>query len=177
MRLRLRDTTRAAHDVLDGAFDPARFCDPVHYGEFLGFQYQARASLEAWLDANCPLALRPPATAALARQDLKELGLEVPVADGAPQFAGDVDPIGVAWVIAGSSLGNRAMLAMLVKAGVHDVPQAFLSDPAMPRFWQHLRPLLENEVGEAEAAPAISAAQSAFDWFVQCLPARREQAA
>lgn len=169
LRAHLRTATSGAHAQLDDAFDPARFGDRASYAGFLQFQLAARRPIEAWLADHCPALIRPPQTIALIERDLQALDV-IPSLKTVDCALGDTsDPLGVAWVLAGSSMGNRAMLAVMAKSGVSSMPTAFLSDLDMPRFWQELRPLLERHASVSEAAPAIASANAAFAMFAKGL--------
>ncbi|MEX0341168.1 MAG: hypothetical protein AB3N06_01140 [Erythrobacter sp.] len=84
------------------------------------------------------------------------------------------DPLGACWVLAGSSLGNRAILARLGKSGLQR-PVAFLSDTRMTAYWKQLRPLLERPHSLPDDRAALAAAQATFSHFNavaahHCLP-------
>lgn len=165
LRIRLREATSAAHEVLDDAFDPAAFGHAEHYARFLQFQHAARRPVEDWLDAHCPPTMRPPASTVLLESDLRQMGLR-PADPTIPcQLHAESDPLGVSWVLAGSSMGNRAMLAAMARSGAQAPSTHFLSDPAMPQFWQELRPLLERPVTQDEAARTVSSANATFAMF------------
>ena len=177
LRAHLRAATAPAHGKLDETFDPADFGRGETYAGFLRFQLAARRPVEAWLAAHCPVAFRPPPTVPLIERDLKALGAIPPAHPVACQLDPSSDPLGVAWVLAGSSMGNRAMLAAMAKSGISDLPAAFLSDPDMPRFWQEMRPLLERPANEAEAAPAVASANAVFTMFAKGLELVQRSAA
>lgn len=177
LRARLREATASAHDILDDAFDPADFGHGRNYIDFLSFQLAARRPVEAWLGAHCPVAIRPPRTVPLIERDLRALDVAAATQSLQCNLDDDSDPLGVAWVLAGSSMGNRAMLAAMAKSGVSDLPVAFLSDPDMPRFWQEMRPLLERPANEAEAAPAVASANAVFTMFAKGLELVQRSAA
>ena len=76
--------------------------------------------------------------------------------------AGEV-ALGVAWVIAGSSLGNRAMLSDLRKRGHEGQPASFLGNEDMAIFWHDFRPRIDSWDGAPQAA--VSAAHATFAHF------------
>lgn len=134
-----------------------------HYAEFLRIQHSARRGIEAWLAAHGGTDT-PPAQTPLIAQDLNRLGAAFPArhAPFAPQ--GGVDPLGVCWVLAGSSLGNRAILARLRKSGL-TLPVAFLSDSRMPGYWRSLRGELERPCGRPGEDAVLAGAQAVFAHF------------
>lgn len=110
---------------------------------FLGIQYVARRPIEAWFQSADVAIAYPPIQTTLIDSDLAELGTaRSPVS---PRFyAPEPAALGIAWAVAGSSLGNRSILAMLRKHG-SSLPTRFLADPAMPAYFAVLRPRLERD--------------------------------
>lgn len=166
LRQHLRVQTRASHDLLDETLSDSDLSEPLAYARFLTTQLAARAGIEAWCDQHCPAELLPPAQIDLLQRDVSQLAQvdHTPVAAFRPDPT--IDPIGVAWAVAGSSLGNRTILARLRKAGDTDLPTHFLADPAMPKFWNRLRPQLEQPATCDQAANAVKGAQAVFDHFL-----------
>ncbi len=91
--------------------------------------------------------------------------LPYPADDFAFEPESEFSVLGAAWVLAGSALGNRAILKEVLRAsaGGPDWPHAFLGDPAMFAFWQTLRNQIDNPASEIEAAHATAAANAVFD--------------
>ena len=164
LRSRLREATQTYHDKLDSAFDPEMLGDRETYAAFLACQLAARAPIEAWARSECPAALVPPPVTALLIEDLHDLGRPFSHRPRGFSLPAGADPLGLAWVIAGSHLGNRFMLKRLQDAG-SDLPNRFLSDPAMTAYWQALRPQLEAPSSEMSARPAVEAAICTFRFF------------
>ena len=168
LRAHLQASTRDVHDRLDASVSSLGLAQREQYARFLGNQLKAREPIERWAANAMAEAIRPPETAALLRADLRDLESEVPEAGGhsfaLPEGA---DPIGLAWAIAGSLMGNRSMLGHLRKTGsVRDgLPVRFLSDPRMADFWRSIVPLLREEVTIEAAKPAIEAALAVFAHF------------
>lgn len=180
LRQTLRGATASAHDLLDGTMrEAAGWTTRKDYTRFLSLQYAARLPVEAWLEANAPDDLRPPAQAALIAKDLGDLHEDLP--ETAPEFAiapqqhadentDRAQALGAAWVLAGSALGNRSILAEVRRTaqdnGATDWPTTFLGDSAMIEFWKGLRKQLE--VGaEAETVDLASqAAATVFQHFI-----------
>lgn len=177
LRQVLRDATSDQHDRLDARVTAMDLTDPEDYRRFLLMQLMARAPVEAWLASCLPDA--PPPLAALLARDLEALGATLPAAlPFAPPA--DADPLGACWAIAGSSLGNRAMLHHLTKSGQAEaLPTAFLADGAMATYWQGLKPKLEAPASAHSGA--LAAAEAVFAAFIAaadaCLPPPSRRAA
>ena len=165
LRAKLRAATQEHHQSLDTALGRLDLAEQQDYARFLSVQSRARGGVEAWLARYCPPEWMPPSQAASLRQDLTELGFAT--THGAPAFAhGDEGPVawlGAAWVLAGSSLGNRMMERDLAARAPSDWPMAFLRDSAMPSYFKALRPLLENTDVNPGAERTASAV---FDHFL-----------
>lgn len=172
LRLHLRAATMAAHDLLDHTMQAASgWHSLADYTRFLSLQHAARAPIEAWLETHAPAGLRPPVQTRLIARDLAALGQSLPAP--APRFAMDEASgsaaLGAAWVLAGSALGNKAILKQMRRASAAHVggwPAAFLGDEAMLIFWQGLRARLEQPASAAQAAAAASAAEAVFAHFI-----------
>jgi heme oxygenase (biliverdin-IX-beta and delta-forming) len=169
LRAHLRAGTMAAHDLLDAATRAANgWQTRADYTRFLAMQHAARAPVEAWLKAHAPIDLRPPAQTPLIADDLVRLGVTIPAS--APLFtlgrtaAGHA--LGVAWVLAGSALGNRAIARQVARIGGGTWPTKFLGDAAMLDFWQALRARIERPAAPEEAAGASAAAAAVFAHFL-----------
>lgn len=145
LRAKLRAATQDHHQSLDNALGRLDLAKREDYGRFLTVQARARMGVEKWLARYCPREWMPPSQAALLQRDLTALGYTPP--RGSPAFAhGDEGPVawlGAAWVLAGSSLGNRMMERDLTARAPSGWPMAFLRDGAMPAYFKALRPLLE----------------------------------
>ena len=172
LRQYLREATASAHDTLDHAMrDEAGWDEEADYARFLSLQMAARIPVEAWLDAHAPTDLRPPRQSDLIANDLAQMGIEPPAATA--QFALDdaqaeTACLGAAWVLAGSSLGNRSILAQLKKRGgaAAQWPASFLGDDAMLDFWKDLRSQIECDAPAADQAAAGRGAQAVFNHFI-----------
>lgn len=168
LRSVLRRETASVHDRLDRALGGEALASSGEYARFLATQYRARKPIEDWIAANMAGEEAPPEQAPLIAADLAALGADTPPV--APSFSmpAEADPVGLQWALAGSSLGNRAMLAQRRKSGL-DGPEKFLSDAAMPAFFKDLRPRLEAEVDSASAERAVMAAHAVFACFLNAL--------
>lgn len=172
----LRTATRRAHDVLDASFAGDRLEDREAYGDFLTMQLRARLPLERWAAHHCPPTLRPPETTPEILQDLLALGRPISLRHSELVMPANADPRGLAWAIAGSHLGNRAMLHGLRKADVQ-FPASFLADLRMAVFWKDLQPTLESRVSDTEAQRCVDAALAVFRCFEAALPPAPEKIA
>lgn len=144
------------------------------YLKFLTLQHSARRPVEAWLAKHCDASSRPPAQCDLIAHDLAEMGYPVPsdaaaFDPGTPEVS-DSFALGAAWVLAGSSLGNRAILKEMERVasaeGARVWPHAFLSDEAMLTYWKDLRGRIERPADIDEVAAASHAATAVFDHFL-----------
>ena len=164
----LRRETASVHDRLDRALGGEALASPRDYARFLATQYRARKPIEDWIAASLVDEDSPPAQTPLIASDLAALGAETPPVGPSFSMPAKADTVGLQWALAGSSLGNRAMLAQRRKAGL-DGPDKFLSDAAMPSFFKDLRPRLEAEVDSASAQRAVLAAHAVFACFLHAL--------
>ncbi len=159
----LRDGTSVSHEDLDKTLGALVEGSRADYAAFLDIQYRARLGVERWLVHHCPNAA-PPQQSHLIERDLAALGH--PLAKSAPAFAGPPADgvLGVCWVLAGSSLGNRAILARISKRDAQ-WPTAFLSDTRMTAYWRSLLPKLAAEVCPSEDHAKIVGARATFAHF------------
>lgn len=159
----LRRSTQSVHDRLDATIGSLAL-DPVRYAGFLSVQYAARAPIERWVAANLAGPLAPPPVAALIARDLGELGAERPLEQEFAFPAGG-DPIGLAWALGGSALGNRAILARRRRAGLSGA-DSFLAETDTPAFFRSILPLLDEVASPARAKAAVAAADAVFATFM-----------
>lgn len=169
LRAQLRAATMATHDLLDSAMQAASgWHNRSDYARFLALQHAARAPVEQWLAAHAPHGLVPPLQTPLIAADLALLGQPLP--STGPVFTlgrtGPGHAIGVAWVLAGSALGNRAIARQVARIGAGEWPAAFLDDGAMMEFWQGLRARIEGPAPPADAERAAAAAEAVFAHFI-----------
>ncbi len=158
----LNAATRPLHDMLDRQLAPLALGDEP--ARFLAIQYIARKPIEAWLGGSQERAA-PPVQSALIAADLQKLGVSLPAKSLDFTPAHPDEAWGIEWALAGSSMGNRAMLHRRRRAGCK-LSHHFLADPAMPRFWQALRPHLEQRYSDALHDHAIAGAQRVFETFL-----------
>lgn len=175
LRTVLRERTAQDHDRLDRSLGALAFGGQADYARFLAIQYAARVEIERWLretsDAHSSMSAMTPLIAA----DLGALGLPLPapLAWQAPQAC---DPIGAQWVLAGSSMGNRAILVQRRKLGLQG-PDTFLSDTTMPEFFRALLPALAEPVQDEDDAAPVSAAKAVFAHFLRAAEIEPERRA
>ncbi|RKF20615.1 hypothetical protein D6851_10790 [Altericroceibacterium spongiae] len=177
LRARLREETGPLHDSLDIRMGQLDLAVPEDYARFLKLQLAARAPIERWARHNCPAHLRPPAQVPLLLEDLSELGGPFSVSNRAFALPVHAEPLGFAWVMAGSHLGNRVMLNDLRKRANGRLPTRFLSDPRMMEFWRDLRPQLEQPASDEQTDRALTAALTTFRFFLSQFPGESERVA
>lgn len=167
----MRAATAHSHDRLDTSMRPASdWRSREDYGRFLSVQFCARVPVEHWLSSFAPADLRPPEQTHLLVSDLINLGMPIPKAGDALglEYKGRATAIGVAWVLAGSSLGNKAMLLDMQRTLPQGErwPHYFLGAEAMTEFWKTLRSGVEIAVDAQAAQEATRAATFVFDHFL-----------
>ena len=203
LRAHLQAGTRTVHDRLDRSVADLDFLRFASYARFLACQLEARDGIEEWADRHCPGLLRPPCMTGLLRADLADLATDPAGGmdeDSESAWAGGhtlspalarpfvlpagADPLGLAWAVAGSHLGNRAILARMrgaIAAGTRPaLPSRFLADTRMTGFWHRLLPRLQDRMSAEQADPALAAARAVFARFDQAFTspgARCKQAA
>ncbi|MFW2348900.1 biliverdin-producing heme oxygenase [Qipengyuania sp.] len=163
IRKYLKSETAGVHARLDERLGALVADGTGNYAAFLAIQYRARKGIERWLEQHCSAACPPPQTGLIAR-DLAELGHPLPSAT--PDFTppDGARTLGVCWVLAGSALGNRAVLARMTKQPTPR-PVAFLSDPRMGDYWRNMLPVLERPATENERSSLLGGAIAAFAHF------------
>jgi len=172
-RATLRDVVRAAtaadHAALDHGLAALHLAVREDLVVFLGIHLAARAGIEQWLAENCPQGWAPPPQTGLIAQDLIALG-GLPAAFPAPRFVPDAkaDWLGPAYVVAGSHLGNRLLLAQAGHALSWEA-RRFLTGSAMQEYWRRLRTRLSETPGPDGGAGAIAGARATFAHFARCV--------
>jgi heme oxygenase len=73
--------------------------------------------------------------------------------------------MGVAWVLAGSNLGNRMMAAQLARRDALPRASRFLNDDCSAAYWKGIQPRITAPVSAPSAHAAMQAAHAAFDYF------------
>ena len=152
-------------------------CD-ASYACFLQAQYSARCVVEKAVGQCPPLAIAPPpAQSELIADDLRDLQAQLPEPSPPITLSGPAEALGAAWVLAGSSMGNRAMLARRRKAGLAG-PVRFFSDERLPAYFATLREVLAAPHDARTVAAAITGARATFAVFEHAFAAHAlEQAA
>ncbi|MXP26173.1 hypothetical protein GRI39_09005 [Altererythrobacter indicus] len=173
--MHLKQETRALHDLLDSRMSKLDLAVAEDYTAFLKIQLAARAPMERWARNDCPPHLRPPEQLPLLIEDLNAIGKPFSLPNRQFSLPSGSNPLGFAWVVAGSHLGNRAMLADLEKRNTSGLPTRFLADPRMIAFWRNLRPQLEQDTNDDTAAKSLEAAIATFRFFFTQLPSEEGQ--
>ena len=166
LRAQLRAATQKEHQSLDDRLGSLDLADRRDYACFLDVQLRARLGVEQWLFQHCPYEWLPPSQISLLRRDLEWLGHASDEASAPAFVAPAVTPdawLGAAWVLAGSSLGNKMMERELAPRVAPSWPMAFVRDEAMPRYFKALRPMLEKVTSNP---PAEWAAHAVFGHFL-----------
>lgn len=162
LRDALRCATRALHDSLDLALSP--LASGIGYPRFLALQYAARTPIERWF-AGSGSSLALPVQTPLIFADMVELRAAKPALATDFQPADQREDIGIAWALAGSSLGNKLMLKRR-KDFDGGVATRFLADGAMLQFWMELLPRLEAPADAQATELAVAGATRVFDHFL-----------
>lgn len=113
----------------------------------------------------------------LIAADLAVLDAAPPVPEGFLRFKTSDEALGAAWVVAGSSLGNKAILNRRRKIGLVTA-DSFLSDDALPSYFRRLLAVIERPASAERLNEAINGAIAAFAEFEGAIAAHvLEQAA
>lgn len=163
LRAVLRRETRELHDALDARIGVLDLGSHDDYARFLQIQLAGRQPVENWLSSRADAPDLPNSTATLGR-DLEAIGGDAPSSTRAFAPPHGCDAIGAAWVLAGSSLGNRAMLRDLDRREARPRSTLFLADPAMTEAFGAMREAIERPVEHPERA--VVAARAVFDHFL-----------
>lgn len=169
LRDMLRGATAADHAALDHMLVGHDLAEREHLVRFLGIHFAARVGVEDWLERNCPPDWSPPPQTALIADDLAALGGcagSYPPPDFDPEPAADW--LGPAYVIAGSHLGNRLLLAQAGQALPAEA-RRFLSGSAMQNYWRRLRTLLSETPGPDGGQASAMGARATFAHFARCV--------
>ena len=147
------------------------------YAAFLRAQGDVRRALEAAFADIPPHGLpAPPLQTPLIDADLRDLGQEPLGKARAIQFETPFCALGAAWVVAGSSLGNRTMLAQRMKAGKTSA-QAFFADTAMPAYFKYVLDALEAPFTDQQITQISKGAHLVFEMFEQRFAALQQDRA
>ena len=177
MRDYLRRETRAIHDRLDVMAANMPLAGDAEYASFLRAQGEVRTVLDNAFTFHPPLGLpAPPRQTMLIEADLDELNAPGLTCGPAVSFANGYEALGAAWVVSGSSLGNRAMLAQRRRSGL-DRAHAFFSDPAMPEYFKRVASALETPFTDPECEQICKGAHLAFGLFEHNLAVVRQDCA
>lgn len=178
LRFRLRDETRDLHEALDAGFERLGSGDGTRgdYARFLLANEACHRGLEPFVEASGLSARLPPLAGgsrrAAAQADLDALALR-PIA--LPPFPLDrprlPDGFGVAYVLEGSRLGARVILARLrdgrrLETG-RAIPTSFLEAAGRSDRFRRLMAAAEGLFpAQPDRDGAVAAARAAFDYFL-----------
>ena len=169
----LKTETSVLHDRLDSRLAGAAVGSRDEYIAFLSVQYAARSPIERWAAQHIDPDMCPPAMAGLIAGDLADLNADLPE-EMEFSLPPEADPIGLAWAMGGSALGNKSLLAARRRADAPG-PERFLADRSMAQYFTQILPHLEA----ISAAPerAVTAAATVFETFLAAADANRYEAA
>ncbi len=161
----LKTETSDLHEALDRRMSPLTGGDPADYSCFLRIQFRARRPLERWIAAAGGESPAPPSQLELIADDLRRMGCTLP--HGATEWSapGHGNALGLFWVLAGSSFGNR-MIRKQLETAAPCLPVSFLSDRTMAGYWTALVPQLEASANGEDARPASRMAAATFEHFL-----------
>lgn len=165
----LRRNTSDLHDRLDRTVRQTPIASRRGYERFLLMHARVLPGAERWLAAQPPFAALPGdrlRTAALMR-DLAALELSMPT-DAC--ITGDSSSVaGLAYVLEGSRLGARYLLAELAKAGAR-YPVAFLRHGEGEDHWRTFRAWLAAQPAtKSDVAMAVTSARALFDAYLEAV--------
>lgn len=164
-RNELKRATAPVHARLDARVGGLPLGDHAEYAAFLAAQFEARSAIEqALAEYRLPGLARMPSQLAPLAADLSEMGYRATGAMPQTRFASASEALGAAWVVSGSSMGNRAMLVQRHKAGCNG-PERFLSDRRMADYFRQLVTVLESAPEGIALAAAVTGAEKAFAVF------------
>lgn len=168
MREKLRQATGEIHARLDERVGHLPMAAKTDYSTFLAAQYRSRLAMEAAFALQPPPGIEaPPQQSGLIAKDLREMGALCPAPSEAVQLTTPHAALGAAWAIAGSSLGNSAILVRRRKAGLSGSDR-FLSDTSMRTYFSQLLPVLSQPFETAQIEEAVEGAKATFALFETC---------
>jgi heme oxygenase len=165
-RAALRHATRADHERVDRLFSSLDLTRKADYRLFLVAQAAAHLPVEEAIEAAGAQALLGDwperRRAHLLREDLADLGAEIPPALEAPALPDAASVFGAIYVLEGSRLGG-ALLKRGLPAGL---PKRFLDAEQAPGAWRKLLAKLDEFVYAPEQLEAAGkAARQVFMRF------------
>jgi len=169
LRERLRAETRAAHARVDAAFARYALGERAGYAAFLQATARALPAVEAAAEAAGAAALLPDwaerRRAAALAEDLERLGAGRPAPGPAPALASEGAVWGALYVLEGSRMGARLLLAQARAGGDPAVAAAtaYLAHGAGRRFWPGF--VARLEACAPEETEALAGAEAAFAAF------------
>lgn len=148
----LRRVSRKAHESVDEAFSRFNLADRESYGAFLTAHAGALLTAETYLAKHPSVLPSWRSRSELLKEDLRQMGLEVPAArqDIFPEHDGMA--LGVLYVLEGSRLGGRVLSARVGEGLPRAYLSAFHQKGEWPEFLAHLEHSLnESDVAQCEA--------------------------
>ena len=173
LRNALREATSETHARLDEAVGHLPLSSADKYAFFLTAQYRARLAVDEAFEKQAPHGMvAPPSQTRLLELDLKDLGSSPTQQCGKLGFDTEFEALGAAWVIAGSSLGNRAILHQRRKRELAG-PQRFLEDDRLTSYFSDLRTVLTEIHAATHVDEAVLGATKTFEVFERAFAIKR----
>lgn len=168
LRTRLHAAVGAAQAALDRRLTRLQLGRRDDLVRYLGFQLMARAGIEQWLAERAPRDWLPPPQTGLIAADLIAVG-GLPAAFAPPCFRPEAGAhwVGPAYVLAGSHLGNRLLMAQAGEA-LPGHARLFLTGTRMQTYWRRLRGLVADAPGPDGGAGAAAGAAATLAHFLGC---------
>ena len=165
LRWRLREETQSAHETLDKRVSAIDLTTEAGYVAFLKAQAAAYLSIAHLPQAPPQLAIR----ARLAMDDLSDLGITTGALHriewpGTPE----PDPLGVGYVVGGSSLGHRLLLQRWAESDNQRLLRAsrFMHYDGLTVLWREtLRALQQVGLDERRCQSVLQSAKACFRIF------------
>lgn len=169
LRLRLREETRDAHASVDALFSQHDLSTRTGLGTVLRAHSVAlNRTLSALSDQSSAYAQTVHTMIAAIDEDLDALDESAPASSHIDDPDAHVHPLGLIYVIAGSTLGARILLSDIQASGDPRVAAAtrYFACPATNEMWKSVSSTLKGWSGQPhEENEIVTSAQTAFSWF------------
>ena len=176
LRLLLRDKTNADHNRIDAAYSKLDLKNRSDFSVFLLSHLIAMKTLRPVLK-RLPVELQFLETESIIRSDLGILGTASAVTTPVP-IPKIAEPLGTAYVIAGSHLGRKLLRNQWSKSSDVIVLSAasFMKENEQNRSWQFLlSSLKEFEFKKADVENLIQSSKTTFEVFEIALRAAQSE--
>lgn len=165
-RYALRTATAEDHGRVDAVFSGYDLASEGGYRAMLQAQAAAFLPVEQALEAAGVRTWLADwddrRRADLLREDLSQVGLDVPAPLDAPAYVGEAAVLGAAYVLEGSRRGSAILMSSLPT----DAPRRFMGQRQPPVLWRHLVDHLDLALATPGAlASAVASARGVFRLF------------